>query len=150
MSKIRLYLDNCCFNRPYDAQTSQIIRLETESKLYIQMEIYSGRIELVWSFMLDFENEANPYLDHKEAIVEWEKIATTYIGPLETVRTRAKIIETTTGIKSKDALHLSCAIEAFCDYFITTDRQLLKKAQLLAEIKTVNPLDFIVAWEETS
>jgi hypothetical protein len=31
-------------------------------------------------------------------------------------------------IKSKDALHLSCAIEAECKYFITTDRKILNKS----------------------
>ncbi|MCD4693261.1 MAG: hypothetical protein K8R79_10125 [Calditrichales bacterium] len=30
------------------------------------------------------------------------------------------------GLKSKDALHVSCAIEADCEYFITTDDKLIK------------------------
>jgi len=36
MQKIRVYLDNCCFNRPYDNQTNLLIYLETEAKLFIQ------------------------------------------------------------------------------------------------------------------
>ena len=30
-----LYLDNCCFNRPYDNQSHLLVRLETEAKLHI-------------------------------------------------------------------------------------------------------------------
>ena len=32
----RIYLDNCCFNRPYDNQENIKVQIETESKLYIQ------------------------------------------------------------------------------------------------------------------
>ncbi len=32
---MRLYLDLCCFNRPYDDQTQTRIRLETEAKILI-------------------------------------------------------------------------------------------------------------------
>ena len=35
----KLYLDNCCFNRPYDDQTQFIIRIETDAKLKIQDSI---------------------------------------------------------------------------------------------------------------
>ena len=36
---MRLYLDNCCFNRPYDSQSSIKVNLETRAKLHIQEEI---------------------------------------------------------------------------------------------------------------
>jgi hypothetical protein len=36
---MRLYLDNCCFNRPFDDQTQRKIALESEAKLYVQDEI---------------------------------------------------------------------------------------------------------------
>jgi predicted nucleic acid-binding protein len=147
-SYLSVYLDNCCFNRPYDVQNSPLIKLETEAKLYIQTAIYSSKIDLVWSFMLDFENAANPYPDHREAIAEWKKLATIDIKALETVRKHAHNIEISAGIKPKDALHLACAIEAHCDYFITTDKSLLKKSQILKEIKTVNPIDLILTLEE--
>ena len=56
----RLYLDNCCFNRPFDNQEQVKIRLETEAKLFIQQEILAGKYELVWSYILEYENELNP------------------------------------------------------------------------------------------
>jgi len=39
LAKTRFYLDNCCFNRPYDDQNNLNIRLEAEAKLFIQNEI---------------------------------------------------------------------------------------------------------------
>ena len=44
---MRLYLDNCCFNRPFDDQSQLKVRLETEAKLFIQQGILVGRYELV-------------------------------------------------------------------------------------------------------
>ena len=138
-----IYLDICCFNRPYDTQSSEIIKLETEATLTIQRAILTQKIYLVWSFMLDFENDANPYPDHREAISEWKNLASIQIPTLETIKEYANQLTTTLGIKSKDALHIACSIEAQCNYF-TTDKQLLKKSKKLTTINTVNPIEFIL------
>jgi len=47
-------------------------------------------------------------------------------------------------IKPKDALHIACTIKQECKYFITTDRQLLKKLINFDKIKVLNPIDFIL------
>ncbi len=46
---MRVYLDNCCFNRPFDDQRHLRIRLETEAKLRIQEVIREGGLQLAWS-----------------------------------------------------------------------------------------------------
>lgn len=33
---MRIYLDMCCYNRPYDDQSQLKVALETQSKLHIQ------------------------------------------------------------------------------------------------------------------
>jgi hypothetical protein len=48
----RLYMDNCCFNRPYDDQSHLIVQWETEAKLFIQQAILQNKFELVWSYIL--------------------------------------------------------------------------------------------------
>lgn len=68
---------------------------------------------------------------------------------MDDIRERGATIAANTGIKSKDALHLACAVEAKCDYFITTDRALLKNARSLPEMKSVNPIDFAILMENT-
>ena len=58
---MKIYLDNCCFNRPYDDQTQIRISLETQAKLYIQDLIKKGKLEMTTSYVLWYENSQNPY-----------------------------------------------------------------------------------------
>jgi predicted nucleic acid-binding protein len=114
--------------------------METEAKLFVQQAILQNKFELAWSYILDFENAANPYHNRKEAIAMWKGIAVLDIDASEkVVNCGKKIMEK--GIKKKDALHVACAIEAKCDYLLSTDKKLLKT--VFEEIIVVNPIDFI-------
>jgi len=70
-----IYMDLCCFNRPFDDQSQKRILLETEAKLLIQEMVQSGEIRLVWSYMLEYENAANPDLEVMTSIAEWKRKA---------------------------------------------------------------------------
>lgn len=61
---MKVYLDNCCYNRPYDDQTQIRIHLETEAKLHIQDMIKNGEFALVTSYVLEYENGKNRF-SHK-------------------------------------------------------------------------------------
>lgn len=137
-----LYLDNCCFNRPYDDQTQAKIFLETQAKLYIQDGILTGKYELIWSYILQFENDENPYLAHKYEIKKWKEKSSLLVGASELIVATAKQYHAY-GLHVKDALHCACAVSVNADYFVTTDKQLIKKAQLIKELNVVNPLTFI-------
>ena len=69
---VKVYLDNCCFNRPFDDQKQIRIRIETEAKLYIQLKIAQKELFLAWSYILDYENSVNPYPDRKVIIEKWK------------------------------------------------------------------------------
>jgi hypothetical protein len=71
----RIYLDNCCFNRPFDDQSQIRIRIETEAKLFLQQEVLEKRLELAWSYILDFENAFNPFPERKAVIARWRHYA---------------------------------------------------------------------------
>ncbi|MDR2596817.1 MAG: hypothetical protein LBC76_05780 [Treponema sp.] len=45
-------------------------------------------------------------------------------------------------LKSNDAIHLACAIEAGCEYFITTDDGTLRNYRA-TDIHVYSPVDFI-------
>ncbi len=48
------------------------------------------------------------------------------------------------GIKSRDSIHLACALKGKAKYFLTCDDKLIKKAsELDINIKIINPLRFI-------
>ncbi|GBU21146.1 hypothetical protein R80B4_01035 [Fibrobacteres bacterium R8-0-B4] len=138
--KLRVYVDNCSFNRPYDNTSLLKNFLEAEAKMYIQQEILQNTFELAWSYMLDYEISFNPFSDIKCQILKWKNIAIIDIIESEHVIAMAKDIMKK-GIKPKDAIHLACAIEAKCDYFITTDCKILNKS--VSNINIINPIDFI-------
>jgi len=138
--KNRIYLDNCCFNRPYDDQANLNVHLEAEAKIFVQNEILNKTFELAWSFMMDYEIASNPFFDRKLAFLNWKNVAVIDIEPIEKILIKGKELNRK-NIKKKDALHIACAIEAECEYFLTTDGKILKKS--ISEIKIINPLDFI-------
>lgn len=144
---MRIYLDNCCFNRPFDNQSSIRVKLETDAKLYVQLMIKEGKIDLVWSYMLDFVNEANPFPERKSTIDKWRKLSDFDIVENNEILSKA-VDFTKNGLKPKDALHIACAIEASCAYFLTTDDQVLKKMANISEISVLNPTDFIKIIDE--
>ena len=55
----------------YDDQTSTTISLETQAKLKIKELIKNQKIELVTSYMLAYENNANPFEMRKSTISEF-------------------------------------------------------------------------------
>lgn len=138
---LRIYLDNCCYNRPFDDQTQMKIHLETQAKLYIQAKIREGAYDLVWSYILDYENGKNPYEEKRLAIAPWKSIANLSVSEEtnEILLFAESLAEK--GIKAFDALHISCAVSAGCDYYLTTDKKLLNTP--IPEIKIVSPIVFV-------
>lgn len=139
---MKLYLDNCMFNRPFDDQSNIKILLESEAKLRIQQDIRSGVYELVWSYVLDYENNKNPFQEKKEQISKWKLYACTDLEEDQYILELAKSIHQL-GFKKFDALHLACAITASANYFLTTDTGIIKKARLVETICIKDPVDFV-------
>jgi predicted nucleic acid-binding protein len=145
--KLRVYLDNCCYNRPFDDQVQLSVQLETQAKLWIQDLIKNAKLELAISFFSLFENAANKDADKAEHIAEFFENATVYIDEANIAEIRIlrdEILET--GISAKDAIHIATAIVAEADYFITTDKRVLKYKS--ERIITINPVEFIRIWED--
>jgi predicted nucleic acid-binding protein len=137
---IRIYFDNCCYNRPFDDQSLVKIWLETDAKLHIQKLVKDRKLELVWSFVLDYENSFNPFADRKEQIQAWRNLAVHCCGFSDTIIGKTKSLMQL-GLKQADAAHIACAIVSQADYFITTDKRVLNKH--ITEIQTINPMTFI-------
>jgi predicted nucleic acid-binding protein len=137
-----VYLDNCCFNRPFDDQRQTRVRLEADAKLCIQEHIRSGTLELVWSYMVDFENAANPFEERRTTISEWRQYATMDVEETVIILQSANRLARR-GLKAKDAIHIACAIAGECMYFVTTDDDLLKRRQDVHDITVIDPTAFV-------
>jgi predicted nucleic acid-binding protein len=142
---LRIYLDVCCFNRPFDDQNQFKIKLETEAKLFIQQGILTGSYELVWSYILEYENNHNRFDDRRNAIHDWKNIAKIHcVENKEIVEYAEKLKKI--NIRTKDALHIACSVYTKSSYLITTDKQLYNLR--LDDIRIINPLTFLNELEE--
>ena len=137
---MRIYLDNCCFNRPFDEQVSAVIRLETDAKLHIQELIRSGELELCWSFVLDYENAANPFGEVRDRIGTWKHFAIADCDLSDEIATKATQLMKL-GLRQMDAAHIACAVHLKSDYFLTTDKKVLNKS--ISDVSILNPIDFL-------
>jgi len=129
---MKIYLDNCCYNRPFDDQTPLVV---------------DKKIELVCSYMSIFENSDNPNKKHLKIIFDFFKNSTQFVGDAEMQRVEeiAKSVAKL-NIKNKDALHIASAILSECEYFITTDDIILKRYKG-NEIIVCSPIEFLNFWE---
>lgn len=139
---MRVYLDNCCLNRLFDDQRQMRVRLEAEATLCLQEHIRSGTLELVWSYMLDFENAANPFEERRTTISAWRQYATRDVEESALILQHANSLAGM-GLKAKDALHIACAIARACTYFLTTDDDILKRRPDIHDITLMDPTAFV-------
>ena len=140
---MKIYLDNCCYNRPYDDQSHLTISFETQAKMQIQALVKAQKLQLTSSFILDYENSCNPYTDRKSAITKFlNDNVFDYVGSdkSDLIATNAKKIMAT-GVKMKDACHIACAELMNCDYLLSTDKRMLKYKS--NSIKLINPIEFL-------
>ena len=144
---MRVYLDNCCYNRPFDDQSQLTTALETFAKLQIQSLMRSGDIEYVWSDSLCHEVNRSPFPKRYRAIVSWLDGAAVYIETTDDVIERARDF-TGIGVKKMDALHIASAAKAGCDWFFTTDKGILKKVRNVGSMRVANPVEFVVGRDD--
>jgi predicted nucleic acid-binding protein len=145
----QIYLDNCCYGRPFDDLSQKKIKDEATAKMFIQSLVKYRSLILYSSFILMHEINDIPLTSNKEHIIKFViEYSSFFIG-----ENREKDIKPIseaimkTGIKKIDAVHLACAIIAECDYFITTDKRVLNyKTDVL---KIVNPIEFVEIWRKT-
>ena len=139
---MRIYLDNCCYNRHHDKKSSEEITKDKNAVIKIQKEIIKKNIELATSFMLHYENYQNKNVRNRNYNDFFIKnYRTIYIGVdrLDDLNKKISVI-TECGVKIKDAYHIASAILAGCDFFVTVDKKLLRVSS--EEIKIISLVDF--------
>lgn len=142
-NRLRIYLDNCCYNRPFDEQSEQRVWEESQAKIKIQTRIKTYEYELASSYTLRYEysrikddskrNYINSFVEENTEVYVDES----YKDELDDIA--AKIMAT--GVKMHDAYHVASAIAARCDYFLTADDRLLKYQD--DRIKITTPDEFL-------
>jgi hypothetical protein len=137
-----VYLDLCCYNRPFDDQSQARVHLEAEAVLAIVQRVGSASWELVGSAVLKAEARANPDPDRRKQVLDLMEATTWELAVDRTTFERAREIQQL-GFRQFDSLHLACAERARVDVFLTTDDGLVRLAKRQAQglqVRVENPL----------
>jgi hypothetical protein len=122
-----VYLDVCCFKRPFDDATRERVRREAEAVAEIRDAAASGRIRLVRSPAHDFENARNPREDRRLATALWLESADIRVAAGSDLASRVRALAAL-GFAPLEASHLAFAEQSQATWFVTTDDRLLKRA----------------------
>lgn len=141
-----IYLDNCCYNRPFDDQTQERIHLESEVILTVLKMGQAKKVIIAGSEILELEMNYMQDENKKRKVLDLYKVANTRILYTEKIKKRSANIMSVSKIRTFDSLHIAAAEEANADILLTTDDKFEKMAAKL-ELRTrvMNPLRF--AWE---
>lgn len=142
---MRIYLDLCCLNRPFDDQSQDRIHLEAEAILSIIKFVEKGQWTLVNSDGILYEINKIPDSERKKKVEIIISRANEHVRLEEKILERAKRLQKL-GIRSLDALHVACAESAKVDIFLTTDDKLLRILRQHSDeidVRADNPLVWI-------
>jgi predicted nucleic acid-binding protein len=140
---MRIYLDNCCLNRPYDDLSDDAVRMEAEAVMSIIDRCESGEWKFLASDVLLDEISMMFNLVRMQKVLMLYDSASRVIELTDEIMERAKDLEQF-GIRSFDALHVASAELGGADVLLTTDRRLTNAASRAdAKLKVQNPLKWL-------
>jgi len=125
---VRVYLDVSCLNRPFNDQSQDRIRLESEAVKLILARCATGEWQHVSSEMARIEIEANPDPDRRRRIRALLPDDAVIILNATPLFTRAARLESS-GLKGADAMHVAAAEAQGADVLLTCDDRLIRAAR---------------------
>jgi predicted nucleic acid-binding protein len=143
---MRIYLDVCCLNRPFDDHAQDRVRLEAEAVLTILEPGHTERWMLLGSEVIDFEISKIPDEDRRQKV----NLLASLLEPIIEIdeKTAKQALELTElGFGAFDALHIACAEQGGADVFLTTDDDLIRKALQHAKnfkVRLENPVKWLM------
>jgi len=142
---LKIYLDNCCYNRPFDDLTQEKISLEARAIEAILRRHIAKEFKIYKSMAIDFEiSKIKDYNKKRQVEDLYNSINLNDIEYTQEIKQRAiKLREY--NIKDMDALHIAFAESVKANYIITTDRQMINASQKAnLKVKVINPIEFIM------
>jgi predicted nucleic acid-binding protein len=143
---MKIYLDVCCLNRPFDDQTQDRIHLETEAILSILNHSRTAGWSVIGSDAIDYEISKMPDNDKRLMVQILSTMHDAHVRVDAGVERRAVELKRA-GLKPMDALHVACAEKGKAEILLTTDDNLLSKAlknQRTLKVKVENPLRWVM------
>lgn len=144
--KKKIYLDVCCLNRPFDDQSQDRIRIETDAILSILRKCEYGNCELIGSDIINYEISKISDSVRRQKVFLLASIASYNIEVGKVVEKRAHEISSLK-FDPYDSLHIACAEASGADIFLTTDDNILQKARRYKNIFSIeinNPITWLL------
>ena len=137
---MKIYLDNCCYNRPFDDQTQKRIFDETNAIF----KIINSNFFVLGSDVLILEiSKIKNVQKQRQVLAFYSQIVKENINLTEEIENFAASIINQSKIHNLDALHLASAIIGDAKIFFTTDDKLIKSCEKLnLKISVMNPINF--------
>ena len=142
---MKIYLDACCLNRPFDDQRQARVRLEAEAISLILQKLHQHKWEWIGSEVLVYELGQTDDIERKERLLRLAGQSHQVVEMTEKIMAQAEKLESS-GFDSYDAIHLASAENAKVDVFLTTDDNMQKIAnrnKKLFSFVVVNPVTWL-------
>jgi len=142
---MKIYLDTCCYNRPYDNQAQQRIRLEAFAVMAAVALCKVVGYGIVGSFAVESELAKIPDVEKRgNAERFYNDSVNDSIDMTAEMANMAKTMQAA-GMGVFDSYHTVCAEEAGADFLLTTDDAFIKSASRFnLSVKIINPLNFSI------
>ena len=140
---MRLYLDCCCYNRPFDAIFQNDALEESNAIISIIVRASSGSDQILGSTILDSEINKIKDLEKKFKVQALYRFASVYVPYTLEIQAFAKNICEKSKIHFKDSLHLASADFGNADFFLTTDYRLIRSCKNIElNFLVMNPINY--------
>ena len=141
---MRIYMDVCCLNRPFDEQSQDRIYLEAETILAILPHCQNGEWTLVTSDIVDFELSGMKNLTKLQKVRGICSIAKERITSTQEVRDLSKSYQND-GVKLVDSLHLALCETYGVEILLSTDDQFIRAAaRIKTNTRVINPVTWLM------
>ncbi|MCD7824327.1 MAG: PIN domain-containing protein [Oscillospiraceae bacterium] len=141
---VKVYLDCCCYCRPFDDLSQAQVNDEYISILRVIDLRWRGIICIVGSTAL--KNEIEKIGDPSRRLDVYDSFSSNInevVTLTDGIKSHAYQIQAESNIQPYDSLHIACAEESGADFMLTTDYKLIKMASRLdLKVKVMNPKDF--------
>jgi len=143
---MKIYLDVCCLNRPFDDQIQDRVRLESESVLTILNHSKAKGWRLLNSEVISIEISKIPDNDKRRKVTLLSTMLQSHIIVDDDIEKRATELENLT-FKPFDALHVACAEKGRAGILLTTDDAFMRKASQCKDtirVRIENPVRWLM------
>ena len=142
---MKVYLDLCVYNRPFDDQTNERIFIEARAFYIVIKWLEEGKIISINSDALEYENSLTSNPDRRRRVKSYLSLATEFVKLSEfSIRRANEIIHL--GFRDMDALHIAMAEEGKAHYFGTCDDGIIaiaEKNHERLEVRVCSILEFL-------